>query len=381
MRTQMPACWGQARGGRIMQLHCPTCLPLVLWRPGPHCRRCAASARAAPPCWWPPMWLPVAWTSPTSPTSSTLTCPPTLMTTCTGEQRIDCKGKPFICGARSGWLAGWRAENQHPRVICAPAAACPQHSPHWHAPVFTCSLTWLGSSPALVFPCSGLSPVHRPVRLSPPTCSIGRTGRAGKKGLATAFFSEKDTGAWMCVWDSCLGCKCAPAAAQQLRMRHCCVTGSGMGTGCAWRACGCELPAAPVHMCCWPANWLRLLGSLPPASLPAPACQPPPASPAPFTHSQRSPAALCRPVGQAGGDSERDQPGGARLAAEHGPGQSAAADQRVSLIDSGWFGAAVRGARSCLRVPAPRKAAATAMQSSWAHTMHPGSKWPAPTTC
>ena len=26
---------------------------------------------------------------------------------------------------------------------------------------------------------------------------IGRTGRAGKKGLATAFFAEKDTGAWV----------------------------------------------------------------------------------------------------------------------------------------------------------------------------------------
>ena len=40
-------------------------------------------------------------------------------------------------------------------------------------------------------------PVQLPLPLLlPPVlrCRIGRTGRAGKKGLATAFFSEKDTG-------------------------------------------------------------------------------------------------------------------------------------------------------------------------------------------
>ena len=43
-----------------------------------------------------------------------------------------------------------------------------------------------------------MAPVFRalgPTRTHPPTHpSIGRTGRAGKKGLATAFFSDKDAG-------------------------------------------------------------------------------------------------------------------------------------------------------------------------------------------
>lgn len=193
----------------------------------------------------------------------------------------------------------------------------------WHAPLFTCSLTWLWSPTALAIPCSGLSPVHRP---APPAhlqhwphgpCRqegpghrllLGEGHRCVDTWLGHVF------GTFVCPAMRTSGCSAAedvPLLFGWLRHGH-------------WWACGCERPAAQGHTCCWPASWFRLRGALLPAS---PRLPSPPASPAPFTHAHRSLAALCRPFGQAGGDSERDQPGGSRLAAEHGPGWLAAAYQ------------------------------------------------------
>lgn len=90
----------------------PSLLPDSLCPPSQHTRRpCVPSVPGVPRCWLPPTWLPVAWTSPTSPTSSTSTCPPTLTTTCTGEEAVHLPRAQAVRLLRV-WVRGGRHQLQ-----------------------------------------------------------------------------------------------------------------------------------------------------------------------------------------------------------------------------------------------------------------------------